>query len=64
MAKRGDGLVTACDTFARVANVIDAVPDRLPDDKPLRDVLPGVWPTVGDVRRVRDELVAMGWRPK
>lgn len=63
MAKRGDDLLAACDTFARVANVIDALPDRLPDDRPLRDVMPGAWPTVGDVRKLRDAMVKVGWQP-
>ena len=63
MAKRGEGLMAACDTFARAANVIDALPDRLSDDEPLRDVIPGIWPTLGDLRRLRDELVACGWQP-
>lgn len=36
----------------RVLNVIDALPPgHLPsDDTPLRDVLPGAWPTLGDLR--------------
>ena len=61
MAKRGEGLLKACDPFARVAIIVDRLPDRLPDDTPARDVMPGIWPTLGELRRLRDELVATGW---
>ena len=30
---------------------IQISPD-LPDNKPLRDVMPGIWPTLGDLRRL------------
>lgn len=53
-------LTDACDPFARVANIIDAAQD-VSDDTPLRDVLPGIWPTVGDVRKLRDAMVKRGW---
>lgn len=51
--------------FARIANIIDALPTAhyQPDDLPLIEAMPGSWPTVGDVRRLRDELVRLGWKP-
>ena len=44
--------------FVSVANIIDALPDshHVSDATPLRDVLPGVWPTVGELRKLRDAL--------
>lgn len=53
----------AAGTFARVANIIDALPYGQKDSEPLRNVLPGLWPTVGDVRKLRDFLKANGWQP-
>ena len=52
-------IIDVCDPFARAANIID--PLGLDDDIPLREVLPGIWPTVGDLRKLRDELVKLGW---
>ena len=36
----------------RMLNIVDALPPgHLPnDDTPLREVLPGAWPTLGDLR--------------
>lgn len=42
--------------FERLGRVIDALPERLPDDVPLRDAMPGAWPTVGDLRKMREEF--------
>ncbi len=56
-------LILATVPFARIANIIDALPNREPDELPLRDSMPAAWPTVGDVRRLRDELVRLGWKP-
>lgn len=53
-------LFDACDPFARVANIVDALPS-VPGDTPIRDVLPGAWPTVHDLRKLRDEMRALGW---
>ncbi len=39
-------------TFAAVLEVIEALPEHTPDDVPLRSMMPGVWPTVGDLRRL------------
>lgn len=44
------------DTFKRLCKVIDALPERLPDELPLRDAMPGVWPTVGDLRKLVEQL--------
>ncbi len=54
-------LIDACDPFARAAGIVDALPDRLPDITPLRDCLPGIWPTLGDLRLLRAEMVNLGW---
>jgi len=51
--------------FARIANIVDALPPAhyQSDATPLIKVMPGTWPTVGDARRLRDELVRLGWKP-
>lgn len=52
--KRDSELATmreAVDPFIRAANILE--PLGLSDDKPLRECLPGVWPTVGDLRKAR-----------
>jgi hypothetical protein len=36
--------------FIRLLNVIDALPQPPDDVTPLRDIMPGVWPTLGDLR--------------
>lgn len=51
----------ACDPFARAANIIDGAQPDLRDDHPLRELLPGIWPTIGDLRRLRDAMVEKGW---
>lgn len=63
--KETRALIEAAAPFARVANLLDALPPGHAAlyTTPLRDVLPGAWPTVGDVRRLRDELVRLGWKP-
>lgn len=45
-------LAKAIDPFRRVIAIIDALPQgHVPGDgEPLRNVLPGVWPTLGDLR--------------
>lgn len=53
-------LFDACDTFARAANIIDALP-KMSAETPLREVLPGIWPTVGEIRKLRDAMVDLGW---
>lgn len=56
-------LLLAGTPFVRAANIIDALSPRISDDQPLREYVPGAWPTVGDLRRLRDALVAAGWKP-
>lgn len=45
-----DFLEKALEPFERVASIIE--PLNISDEKPLRDVIPGVWPTIGDLRRL------------
>lgn len=44
----------AADPFIRLMHVIDALPpDFRPEDKePLRTNMPGLWPTIGDLRKL------------
>lgn len=46
-------------TFQSLCKVLDALPTRLPDETSLRDVMPGVWPTVGDLRKLCGEMEAV-----
>lgn len=59
MDKKQQALFDACDTFARAANIIE--PFALDSETPLREHLPGIWPTVGDIGKLRDAMVALGW---
>ncbi|MFN7124652.1 MAG: hypothetical protein ACK4M8_02135 [Allorhizobium sp.] len=45
-----DGSPKAC--FRRVLNLIDALPERFKpsDETPLREAMPGGWPTIGEFR--------------
>lgn len=36
--------------FESVLRIIDALPEVPPDDEPLRMLLPGIWPELGDLR--------------
>ena len=45
--------------FRSLLAILEALPNRLPDDTPLRDVMPGVWPTVGDLRQLIKERDAL-----
>lgn len=59
-------LILATIPFARLANIIDALPHGagiIADDQPLQTCMPAAWPTVGDARKLRDELVRLGWKP-
>lgn len=38
--------------FERLLGVLDALPSRVEDGVPLLDVIPGLWPTVGDLREL------------
>ena len=48
----------ALEPFLSVAAILDALPPGyiVDDDEPLRKHLPGVWPTVGDLRRAAKVL--------
>ncbi len=56
-------VIKTAEPFARVANIVDALPKRVSDAESFRYVAPDTWPTVGDARRLRDELVRLGWKP-
>ncbi len=58
-----DALMATAIPFARVANIIDTLPEWTDADLPLRGFMPSAWPTVGDARKLRDELVRLGWKP-
>ena len=46
--------------FKALLRVLDALPNKLPDDRPLREVMPGAWPTVGDpFEDAREEMSNM-----
>lgn len=46
------------DQFRRLLEVLDALPFKLPDERPLREVIPGAWPTVGDLRELIKQMDA------
>lgn len=50
-------MADALDPFSRVAAIME--PLNLPDEKPLRDCAPGVWPTLGDCRNARTALAIL-----
>lgn len=56
-------LIEAAAPFARVAVFIDRLPDRRDDLDSFRHYCSEAWPTVGDVRKLRNELVRLGWKP-
>ncbi len=47
----------AADPFARIVRL--NAPLDLPDDMPLARVLPGVWPKMGDLRRLVEAVAAL-----
>lgn len=48
----------AMDPFARLARLNRDL--NLPDDKPVREFAPGIWPTMFDCRRANDAMVSSG----
>jgi hypothetical protein len=62
MSRELTELIAAAGPFGRVANIIDALPPshRCDDDMPMRDAMPGEWPTVGELRRLRNAMRAIG----
>lgn len=61
-------LLRVLDPFARVVEIQKRLPnpfhDNTLDDTPLRDVLPGSWPTMKDIRALHAFAVAHGWKCK
>lgn len=61
-------LLRVLDPFARVVEIQKALPnpfhDNTLDTTPLRDVLPGSWPTMKDIRALHEFAVAHGWKCK
>lgn len=61
---RVEALIKALEPFARVALIMDKLPIPPSDDTPLRDVVPGVWPVLGDCRIAAAEITKVlgeGW---
>lgn len=60
LRRRVLSLEAALDPFARAWRVMEAVPAQyrsaIEDSDGARDHLPGVWPTVGDLRRASEAL--------
>lgn len=52
MSRVHENLPEAVQTFSRVLAIHDALPERFKpsDATPLREILPGIWPTVADLR--------------
>ena len=46
----------AADPFMRLVRM--NAPLNLADDRPLRDILPGVWPTWGDLKELIDAILS------
>lgn len=42
--------------FRALLGIIDALLEHIPDDTPLRNILPGMWPTLGNLRELLDEV--------
>jgi hypothetical protein len=42
--------LAAADPFIRVLKIIDALPRGPSDDRPLQELIPAVWPTLGELR--------------
>lgn len=66
--KENKELLRVLDPFARVVEIQKRLPnpfhDNTLDDTPLRDVLPGSWPTMKDIRALHAFAVAHGWKCK
>jgi len=41
--------------YVRLLGIIDALPRDVDDTEPLRTHLPGIWPTVGDLRALLND---------
>lgn len=52
-------LLAVADPFIRVLAIMDAPPGHPPaGDSPLREYLPGLWPSVGDLRTLIKAITA------
>jgi hypothetical protein len=49
-------LEEALDPFSRVAGLVEPLADDWDDERPAKDILPGIWPTWGDLKRARSVL--------
>ena len=38
--------------FENLLKIIDALPEKKLDNIPLRDLMPRIWPTLGDLRKL------------
>lgn len=57
--KRERELNAAIEPFARVFRICRDIGAGWPDDRPAREILPGIWPTWGDLKRA-----GAVWKPK
>ena len=57
-------LMKVCEPFACVANLIDSLPEWSDGDLALREFMPGTWPTIADIRKLRDTMERAGWKMK
>lgn len=48
------------EAFIRLLRTIESLPRPVPNEMPLRDYIPGVWPTVGDLRALCGEIEDRG----
>jgi hypothetical protein len=49
--------------FESLLGVIDAIPLDMDDRRPLRDYMPGAWPTIGELRALVESLRAASFAP-
>jgi hypothetical protein len=52
-------ILNVMDTFARAYSINKDL--NISDETPLRDILPGVWPTFGELRELYIVASLMGW---
>ena len=54
-APSGQAELAGCEAivpFRGLLGLIEALPYAVPDGQPLRELMPGIWPTVGDLRKL------------
>ena len=54
-----EGMEKAIEPFRGAYDVKPPTADKWPDDKPLHECLPGIWPTWGDLKRLRESLATL-----